>query len=81
MSNSAFQRLTQLLYGRKLKTTVSAATATVQQTTLPGFFCFGCREFIAERPCDACDRETEIFEVTTETDRRLLVSRLALEGT
>ena len=31
--------------------------------------------------CDACDRETEIFEVTTETDRRLLVSRLALEGT
>ena len=69
-----------MLWGKKKKTSVASATQSVQQTTLPGFFCFGCREFIAERPCDACDRETEIFEVTTETDRRLLVSRLALEG-
>ena len=69
-----------MLWGKKKKTSVAAATATVQQTTLPGFFCFGCRELITERPCDACDRETEIFIVTTETDRRLLVSRLALEG-
>ena len=69
-----------MLWGKKKTTSVAAATVTVQQTALPGFFCFGCREIIVERPCDACDRETEIFEVTTETDRRLLVSRLALEG-
>ncbi len=69
-----------MLWGKKKTTSVAAASATVQQTTLPGFFCFGCRELIADRPCDACDRDTEIFEVTTETDRRLLLSRLALEG-
>jgi hypothetical protein len=69
-----------VFWGKKKKTSVATATVTVQQTALPGFFCFGCREIISERPCDACDRETEIFQVTTENDRRLLVSRLASEG-
>lgn len=58
----------------------SDAAAAVQRGPLPAFFCFGCRLIISERPCDACDRETEIFEVTTEIDRRVLVNRLALEG-
>ncbi|MDP1822929.1 MAG: hypothetical protein Q8L48_06800 [Archangium sp.] len=69
-----------MLWGKKKKTSVAVATTSVQQGTLPFHFCFGCREIIAERPCDACDRETEIFEVSTETDRRLLVSRLPSEG-
>jgi hypothetical protein len=70
----------RLPWAKKPMRAISDATASVQQGALPSFFCFGCRELITERPCDACDRETEIFQVTTETDRRLLVSRLALEG-
>ena len=69
-----------MLWGKKKAKSVAAATLSVQQANLPSFFCFGCRELITERPCDACDRETEIFEVTTETDRRLLMSRLPSEG-
>jgi predicted RNA-binding protein with PUA domain len=63
------------------RVSIADATAAVHKGTLPFFFCFGCRTLIPERPCDACDRETEIFVVTTETDRRLLTSRLPSEGT
>jgi hypothetical protein len=80
MTTSAFQRLSHALWGKKGKVSIAAATASVQPAATPFVFCFGCREIIPERPCDRCDKETEIFEVTTETDRRLLVSRLALEG-
>lgn len=59
---------------------VAAAVESVNAAALPFLFCFGCRAIIPERPCGACDRETEIFVVTTETDRRLVVSRLAAEG-
>jgi predicted RNA-binding protein with PUA domain len=52
----------------------------MQQASIPFVFCFGCRQVIPERPCDACDAETEIFQVTTETDRRLAVSRLSAEA-
>ena len=62
------------------RASIAVATASVQQASIPLLFCFGCRRVIAERPCVECDRETEIFEVTTETDRRLAVSRLAAEG-
>jgi hypothetical protein len=62
------------------KAPVAAAVESANQATLPVLFCFGCRTIIPLRPCEACDRETEIFVVTTETDRRLLVGRLTSEG-
>ncbi len=62
------------------KAPVSVAVESVNQATLPVLFCFGCRTIIPLRPCEACDRETEIFVVTTETDRRLLAGRLTSEG-
>ena len=62
------------------KAPLAVAVAALKQGTLPFLFCFGCREIVPERPCTACDRETEVFVVTTETDRRLVLSRLAAEG-
>lgn len=62
------------------KAPVAAAVASVNAGALPFLFCFGCRAVVPERPCTECDRETEVFVVTTETDRRLVVSRLAAEG-
>ena len=62
------------------KAPLAAAVASINAATLPLLFCFMCREIVPERPCTACDRETEVFVVTTETDRRLVVSRLAAEG-
>jgi predicted RNA-binding protein with PUA domain len=59
---------------------VAEAQQTLQQAIIPFVFCFGCRQVIPERPCDACDAETELFQVTTETDRRLAVSRLSAEA-
>jgi len=62
------------------KAPLAEAVASLNAAALPLLFCFGCRAIVAERPCVACDRETEVFVVTTETDRRLVVSRLAAEG-
>ena len=62
------------------KAALAAAVQSVNQGALPLLFCFGCRAIVPERPCTECDRETEVFVVTTQTDRRLVVSRLAAEG-
>jgi len=62
------------------RASLADSTAQVKGGALPFDFCFGCRAIIPARPCEACDRETEIFQVTSETDRRLLVNRLAAEG-
>jgi hypothetical protein len=59
---------------------VRVAVESVNKAAFPFFFCFGCRAVIPSRPCDECDRETEIFEVTSETDRRLVTNRLSVEG-
>jgi hypothetical protein len=71
----------RLPWGKKpARASITEATSVVKQGALPFFFCFGCRAIIPDRPCDACDRETEIFTVSTETDRRLVTSRLPTEG-
>ena len=89
-SSSPFELLLRLpglvkgaLTGKRAKSdraTLAVATQSLKEGSLPLLFCFGCRKIISERPCVECDRETEIFEVTTETDRRLAMSRLAAEG-
>ena len=55
----------RLPWAKKKAASVEAATASVKQSALPLFFCFGCRGVIV---------------VTTETDRRLLLGRLPSEG-
>ena len=75
-------RLWATLRGARRATRVSNAEAVVslQGAPIPFVFCFSCRKVIPSRPCAACDKETEYFEVTSETDRRLAVNRLAAEG-
>ncbi len=69
------------LWGRKAeRVSVEAAVASVKGATFPFVFCFGCRDVVPSRPCAACDAETELFVVTTETDRRLVLNRLSAEG-
>ena len=62
------------------RASLAEATAALQQAPLPFLFCFGCRKVVSERPCEACPTETEVFVATTDTDRRLAVSRLVAEG-
>ena len=75
-------RLWAALRGEKRSRRISTpeAVASLQGALIPFVFCFNCRKVIPSRPCAGCDAETEYFEVTTETDRRLAVNRLAAEG-